>query len=66
MIINEEYQMTSDGDMNVILMKRFEKKKKEGEEIQYDFKAIGYYKDVKHLLRDFVRKEILVTELKDI
>lgn len=65
MIINENYQMTSDGEMNVILMKKFEKKKKEGESVQYGFKAVGYYRDVKHLLRDFVRKEILATELKD-
>lgn len=64
MKINEEYQITSD-DMCVILMKRYQKKQKEGEPVQYDFKPCGYYRDVKQALEDFVRKEIFTTELKD-
>lgn len=66
MKINDEYEITTDGDMNVILMKRYQKKLKEGEDVQYDFKPCGYYRDVKQALKDFVRKEIFKTELKDI
>lgn len=66
MKINEEYQITTDGDMNVVLMKKYQKKQIEGEEIQYDFKPCGYYGSVKQALKDFVRKEIFVTELKDL
>lgn len=66
MKINEEYQITTDGDMNVILMKRYQKKQIEGEEIQYDFKPCGYYGSIKQALKDFVRKEMFVTELKDL
>lgn len=65
MKINDEYQITSD-DMCVILMKRYQKKQKEGELVQYDFKPCGYYRDVKQALKDFVRKEIFTTELKEL
>lgn len=66
MKINEEYQITTDGDMNVILMKKYQKKQKEGESIEYDFKPCGYYPTVKQALKDFVKKEIFTTELKDL
>lgn len=66
MKINEEYQITTDGDMNVILMKKYKKKQIEGEDIQYDFKPCGYYPTVKQALKDFARKEIFKTELKDL
>ena len=66
MQINEEYQIVTDGDMNVMLMKRYQKKQKEGEPVQYDFKPCGYYRDTKQALKDFVRKEIFTTELKDL
>lgn len=65
MKINEEYQITTDKDMNVILMKKYQKKQKEGEPIEYDFKPCGYYGSIKQALKDFVRKEIFTTELKD-
>lgn len=66
MKINEEYQIITDGDMNVMLMKKYQKKQKKGEPVQYDFKPCGYYRDVKQALKDFVRKEIFTTELKDL
>ena len=66
MKINEEYQITTDGDMNVILMKKYKKKHMEGEDIQYDFKPCGYYASIKQALKDFARKEIFTTELEDL
>lgn len=66
MKINDEYQITTDGDMNVILMKKYKKKQVEGEDVQYDFKPCGYYGSIKQALRDFARKEIFTTELKDL
>ncbi|WP_312286646.1 hypothetical protein [Terrisporobacter sp.] len=66
MKINDEYNLTTDKDMNVILMKKYQKKQIEGEEVQYDFKPCGYYGNIKQALKDFVRKEMFVTELKDL
>lgn len=66
MKINDEYNLTTDKDMNVILMKKYQKKQIEGEEVQYDFKPCGYYGSIKQALKDFVRKEMFVTELKDL
>lgn len=66
MIINDEYQVTTDGDANVMLMKKFEKKTEEGQPTEYGYKAIGYYPTLKSALKDWTRKELFSTELKDL
>lgn len=67
MKINEEYNLTSDS-LNWILQKRFEKKKKEGEEnkpTEYGFKDIGYYPNPKMALKDMLDREIRGTGIED-
>lgn len=66
MKINDDYKIETDGDLNVMLMKKFEKKRKEGEPIQYDFKTIGFYPTIKSALKDFARKELFSTGLEDL
>lgn len=67
MKINEEYSLTSDS-LNWILQKRFEKKKKEGEEdkpTEYGYKDIGYFPNPHMALRNMVDREIRGTGLED-
>lgn len=67
MLINEEYNLTSD-PLNWILQKRFEKKKKEGEEdspTEYGWRDIGYYPNDKMALKDMIDREIRGTGIAD-
>lgn len=67
MKINDEYNLTADS-LNWILQKRFEKKKKEGEEdkpTEYGFKDVAYFPDYHMALRNMVDREIRETELAD-
>lgn len=67
MKINEEYNLTSDS-LNWILQKRFEKKKKEGEEdspTEYGWRDIAYFPDYHMALRNIVDREIRGTGITD-
>lgn len=66
MLINENYKVETDGDKNVILFKKIKKKTEEGEEQQYGWSVDGYYPTIKMALKDWSRKELFATELKDI
>lgn len=70
MKLNEDYNLETDGDKNYILMKKFQKTNKVNGKIvyidEYDYKPHGFYGTLESALRDFARKEILGTGLKDL
>ena len=70
--INESWAVDTDGDKNVILMKKVEKRVRNKEKKtwentgEYDWSVYGYYPTLKSLLKAVVRKEITGEGLKDI
>ena len=70
--INESWAVDTDGDTNVILTKKVEKRirdknKKTGVNTgEYNWSRYGYYSSLESLLKTVVRKEITWEELKDI
>ena len=70
--INESWAVDTDGDKNVILMKKVEKRMRDKEKKtwvntgEYDWSVSGYYSSLESLLKTVVRKEITGEGLKDI
>ena len=70
--INESWAVDTDGDKNVILMKKVEKRMRDKEKKtwvytrEYDWSVYGYYSSLESLLKTVVRKEITRQGLKDI
>ena len=70
--INENWSVDTDGDKNVILMKKVEKRVRNKEKKtwentgEYDWSVYGYYSSLESLLKAVVRKEITGEGLKDI
>lgn len=67
MIISEDYKIITD-DLNFILMKKYIKQKKKGEENkpdEYGFRPYGFYPSIKSALKDMVAKEIRGDGFKD-
>ena len=70
--INENWAVDTDGDKNVILMKKVEKRiRDKGKKTwvntgEYDWSVYGYYPNLESLLKAVVRKEITGEGLKDI
>lgn len=67
MVISEDYKIITD-DLNFMLMKKYVKKKKKGEENkpdEYGFRVCGYYPSIKSALKDMVAKEIREDGFKD-
>ena len=70
--INENWSVDTDGDKNVILMKKVEKRVRNKEKKtwentgEYDWSVYGYYSSLESLLKTVVRKEITGEGLKDI
>ena len=70
--INENWSVDTDGDKNVILMKKVEKRVRNKEKKtwentgEYDWSVYGYYPNLESLLKAVVRKEITGEGLKDI
>ena len=66
MQINEEYKVESD-DLNIILLKKYAKKKKnESDATEYDYRPIGYYPNLEMALKGMCKKEIYGTGLIDL
>ena len=70
--INELWAVDTDGDKNVILMKKVEKRVRDKQKKtwvntgEYDWSVYGYYPNLESLLKAVVRKEITGEGLKDI
>ena len=70
--INENWSVDTDGDKNVILMKKVEKRVRDKEKKtwintgEYDWSIYGYYPNLESLLKAVSRKEITREGLKDI
>ena len=70
--INESWAVDTDGDKNVILMKKIEKRVRDKEKKtwintgEYDWSIYGYYPNLESLLKAVSRKEITREGLKDI
>ena len=70
--INENWGVDTDGDKNVILMKKVEKRIRDKQKKtwvntgEYDWSVYGYYPNLASLLKAVVRKEITGEGLKDI
>ena len=70
--INESWAVDTDGDKNVILMKKVEKRMRDKKKKtwintgEYDWSIYGYYPNLESLLKAVVRKEITGEGLKDI
>ena len=70
--INENWSVDTDGDKNVILMKKVEKRVRDKQKKtwvntgEYDWSVYGYYPTLESLLKAVVRKEITGEGLKDI
>ena len=70
--INESWAVDTDGDKNVILMKKVEKRIRDKQKNtwintgEYDWIVYGYYPNLESLLKAVVRKEITGEGLKDI
>ena len=70
--INESWGVDTDGDKNVILMKKVEKRVRDKQKKtwvntgEYDWSVYGYYPNLESLLKAVVRKEITGEGLKDI
>ena len=70
--INESWAVDTDGDKNVILMKKVEKRVRNKEKKtwentgEYDWSVYGYYSSLESLLKTVARKEITGEGLKDI
>ena len=70
--INENWAVDTDGDKNVILMKKVEKRMRDKKKKtwvntgEYDWSIYGYYSSLERLLKTVVRKEITGEGLKDI
>ena len=70
--INESWAVDTDGDKNVILMKKIEKRVRDKEKKtwintgKYDWSIYGYYPNLESLLKAVSRKEITGEGLKDI
>ena len=70
--INESWAVDTDGDKNVILMKKVEKRARDKEKKtwvntgEYDWSVYGYYSSLESLLKTVVRKEMTGEGLKDI
>ena len=70
--INESWGVDTDGDKNVILMKKVEKRMRDKKKKtwvktgEYDWSVYGYYSSLESLLKTVVRKEITGEGLKDI
>ena len=69
--INENWSVDTDGDKNVILMKKVEKRVRNKEKKtwentgEYDWSVYGYYPTLESLLKAVVRKEITGEGIKD-
>ena len=70
--INDNWAVDTDGDKNVILMKKVEKRIRDKQKKtwvntgEYDWNVYGYYPTLESLLKAVVRKEITGEGLKDI
>ena len=70
--INDNWAVDTDGDKNVILMKKVEKRIRDKQKKtwvntrEYDWSVYGYYPTLESLLKAVVRKEITGEGLKDI
>ena len=70
--INDNWAVDTDGDKNVILMKKVEKRIRDKQKKtwvntgEYDWSVYGYYPNLESLLKAVVRKEITREGLKDI
>ena len=70
--INESWGVDTDGDKNVILMKKVEKRMRDKKKKtwintgEYDWSIYGYYPNLESLLKAVSRKEITGKGLKDI
>ena len=70
--INDNWSVDTDGDKNVILMKKVEKRIRDKEKKtwvntgEYDWSVYGYYPNLESLLKAVSRKEITREGLKDI
>ena len=70
--INESWAVDTDGDKNVILMKKVEKRMRDKKKKtwintgEYDWSIYGYYPNLESLLKAVSRKEITGKGLKDI
>ena len=70
--INESWAVDTDGDKNVILMKKVEKRVRDKQKKtwvntgEYDWSVYGYYPNLESLLKAVSRKEITREGLKDI
>ena len=70
--INESWAVDTDGDKNVILMKKVEKRVRDKQKKtwvntgEYDWSVYGYYSSLESLLKTVVRKEMTGKGLKDI
>lgn len=59
--IGEKYKITSDA-YNVIINQRYQKESKEGEEIKFDYKSIGFYPNVEKACIALLDKELRESE----
>ena len=70
--INESWAVDTDGDKNVSIMKKVEKRMRDKEKKtwvntgEYDWSIYGYYPNLESLLKAVSRKEITREGLKDI
>ncbi|QFP93404.1 UNVERIFIED_ORG: hypothetical protein Xoosp15_139 [Xanthomonas phage Xoo-sp15] len=63
--IGEDYKLTSDTN-NVIINQKYQKKTKEGEPPQFDFKEIGYYANVEQACIGLLNKKLRDSEVTSI
>ncbi|WP_411501402.1 hypothetical protein [Bacillus thuringiensis] len=59
--IGEKYKITSDA-YNVIINQKYQKESKEGEEIKFDYKTIGFYPNVEKACIALLDKELRESE----
>ena len=70
--INENWSVDTDGDKNVILMKKVEKRVRDKQKKtwvntgEYDWSVYGYYPTLEQLVKDITRKELRSTKFKDL
>lgn len=68
-MISDDFGIETDGDLNYMLMKKFNKREKIDGKWQdtgeTDFKINGYYANFKQCLKDLCEKELMDTKFKD-
>ncbi|MDY4127727.1 hypothetical protein [Peptostreptococcus porci] len=68
-MVSDNFGIETDGDLNFMLMKKFNKREKVDGKWQdtgeTDMKCIGWYPSFKQCLKDLCEKELMDTKFKD-